>query len=145
MTPDWYQENDFPGRFRYTVTRPVHFLLAELKDDYDIKSLKGNVLAIVRDQLLSILPGYSFDGATSAPDIKRLMRGVVLHDILCQLCECPGWPMTRFAADKAFYRVAREDAPLIATVYYAGIRIGGHLHRFFNPPNLCDGIKFLRV
>lgn len=71
------------------------------------------------------------------------MRAVVLHDLLCQLCDVPGWPISRLAADRAFFAEARKISPLLGTLYFACIRVGGGLHRAINPPTPSE-ILFIR-
>ena len=134
--PDWYSVDVF-YRWPYGLERPVHYRLRKLGGAFTFHRMVGPAIPLARysvDGILTILPGYRWDGATFAPDIAKLMRAVLLHDFLCQICERAEWPIRRFEADRCFYTEARKDAPVLAAIYYAGIRIGGGLHRAFNPP-----------
>lgn len=138
----WYQESEL-GKYRYTVVLPIHFLVPELRLNYDITRPHedGDKLAIVRDSIFTILPGYAFDGATGGPDFECLMREFALHDALCQLDEVPEWPISRFHADRIFFREAKKANLPLAIIYYTAIRMGGEIHKFFNPPTPADGIE----
>ncbi len=74
--------------------------------------------------LLTIYPGYHFDGATMAPDLVVLMRAVVFHDLMCQCAGHPLWPFRRSDGDWWFMEVAAEDKhELLGAVYFLGIRL----------------------
>lgn len=136
MTADWYSRNLF-HRWPYGLTRPVHYRVRAIGAAYDFCRCARPGIPLARyslDGILTILPGYRWDGATFAPDVAKLMRAVLLHDFLCQLVGRPDWPIGRIEADRCFYTEARKDAPVLAAIYYAGIRIGGGVHRAFNPP-----------
>lgn len=134
--PDWYS-TDVYYRWLYGLERPVHYRLRKLPAAFTFHRVACPAIILARysiNGIMTILPGYRWDGATFAPDVAKLMRAVLLHDFLCQLCERPEWPIKRFEADRYFHTEAKKEAPFLATIYYAGIRIGGGLHRRFNPP-----------
>lgn len=147
--PTWYETFDL-GRWKYRLTEPqsfhgiarhpagtVHIIGATPK--------RPHLATLHHSGILTIHPGYAWDGATSAPDLTKLQRAVVLHDLLCQCCESPDWHLTRFQCDRLFYREARQSAPILAPFYYAGIRIGGQLHRAMNPPGDWQSVTICPV
>jgi hypothetical protein len=146
MNPHWYRYDPAAPRWKYIVTRPVHFYLPGLDGDYGIFDAKGETqLSIVHRHFLSILPGYAFDGATYAPDVKKLMKAVALHDFLCQaaLQHPENWPISRAQADREFLLEGLITAPILARIYYAGIRVGGLLHRTLFPPGPEDSLTII--
>lgn len=50
-----------------------------------INSSARNPLVVAKDERLTINRHYHFDGATWAPDFKRVLRAAGLHDALLQL------------------------------------------------------------
>ena len=116
--------------WRYRVREEIAFLVDGWRRNATVHGQDGTCLAVWQAWgMVTILPGYAFDGATCAPDIAKLMPAVVLHDLLCQCCQVPGFPMRRAEADLCFFREAEKTAPVLAAIYYAGIRAGGGVHR----------------
>jgi hypothetical protein len=147
MQHTWYRIRPGAPKHRYEVTVPQAYVVPELTRDVEIYGTTSGhpLLARSSSRILSIRKGYTFDGATCAPDAPSLMPAFLVHDLLCQLCEIPGWPISRFQADRIFYREARKLAPFLAAVYYTGIRFGGGLHRALVPPTAEDGIMFIHA
>jgi hypothetical protein len=145
MTEERWFETSSLGRYRYRLTRAVFFNIpAHPGGRLEIRSwnpARQHLATLSVDGVLAILPGYAWDGATSAPDIRKLQRAVVLHDLCCQCCEAEHWHLSRLTCDRLFLREARKEAPILAPLYYAGIRIGGNFHRWANPPELEQTVR----
>ena len=141
--PDaWYEETSLSEAWRYRVIQTIAFpnvgRQIEIYRPYNIHALDGPRIADLTPEYgVRIHPGYCFDGATLAPDCRDLFPAIVLHDLLCQCSrQYPrDWPISRFQADRAFLREGIMHAPLRARFYYAGIRIGGAIHRAMGNPD----------
>jgi hypothetical protein len=85
-------------------------------------------LALSRDGVLYISPGYAWDGATCFPDFKSIMRGSLIHDALYQLLRSgdlpPHW---KDSADEELRIACIQDGMwkwLANSVYAAVQRFG---------------------
>lgn len=67
-----------------------------------IKSNSGNPLVVAHGEMLTINRHYHFDGATWAPDFKRVLRAAALHDALLQLKDKYPGKITETQAHAAF-------------------------------------------
>jgi hypothetical protein len=99
----------------------------------DVFGNNGRSIATIKeDGLARIFPGYHFDGATCAPDFPKAMRGVVFHDLLCQLLTLPTFsrllPITRKDADADARALWHEDKFELGGLYYSATRLFGGLH-----------------
>ena len=91
-------------------------------------SIRGYI-TLWEDGLLSINPGYCWDGASGpAIDSANFMRGSLVHDALYQLIrEKQLRQEFRRFADLILYRIVREDgmSPVRALWVWAGVRLFG--------------------
>lgn len=129
-------------KWPYEVIAPMHFRLGQFDEDYFVHAKStGQLLGTLKaDGLLTVFPGYRFDGATFAPDIKSMMRSILLHDFLCQCCEHHLWPIDRYEADLWFHTLGLIDKASYISAYYSVVRALGGVHRFFFPPQPARGI-----
>jgi len=66
--------------------------------------------SLTPDGTLTAKVGYSWDGASSFPDVRSIMRGSLFHDILYQMIRLEQIPRDmRKAADKLLRRLCVED------------------------------------
>lgn len=144
-TEQWFEETALSEAWRYRVTQTIAFpnvgRQCKIYCPYSIHSFDGPCLADLTPEYgLRIHPGYTFDGATFAPDIYSLFPAVVLHDLLCQCArQFPrAWPISRVEADLAFLREGRMHAPVLAHLYYAGILIGRTIAEAARIPQLTQ-------
>ena len=85
---------------------------------------KGIVrLIITPDGNIRITKGYSWDGATLAPDFKELYYPTLVHDALYQFL--PNTPFSRKEIDDLFLRQMQEENFKLAKVYYRAVRLFG--------------------
>jgi hypothetical protein len=88
----------------------------------------------IEEGRVTISDRYSCDGATFAPDLKSVMRGVYLHDAFYQFAEmiAQKWGISvkevLRIADCLFRVVIELDGthPAIAYVYYRAVRLLGY-------------------
>jgi hypothetical protein len=147
--PTWY-EVDPMGRYRYRLTETIHFIGIRRHPAGTVEIQSANPkrqrLGILEHTgVLTMFPGYASDGATSAPDVQKLMRAIFLHDILCQCCTNPDWHMTRFECDREFLTEGIIAAPIRAKLYYGFIRVGGGLHQLFNLPSDEEKVRIVAL
>ena len=134
-----YTKNE-AGNWGYTLTMAISFYLPKLAlPPLRARSLKGEPLAEVEGDWLSILPGYAWDGCTGVGRLVEssvTLRASLLHDFLYQLGEQSSYaaPYTRRAADLEF----RRHLPCWAKLpYYTGVRaLGGIFWR-----RECDDLR----
>ena len=118
----------FEPAFECDVLIPENGLVYERSEDFIRRArveMRDKLLASFRPHSLTVHPGYCWDGATCAPDFRRVMRATVIHDLLCQLDHCHDWPHSRREADDHFYQVARADNFPLSGLYYAAVRLAG--------------------
>lgn len=125
----WYQK--LRGKWLYVLTARVAFYVPELAlPDMRVFSLAGKPIARVERDLLTLLPGYAWDGCTVIGRIVETagtLRASLVHDFLYQLAEQPRFvvPYSQAQVDGTF----RRYLPCLAKpIYYLGVRLFG---RFF--------------
>jgi len=109
--------------YLYTTTRP-HFFTTNLAPDLHAKTKFLDLQAGV----LSIMSGYSFDGASGAIDTSTVMAAALCHDALYQLMRDWYIPLScRKPADQLFYNICRESGCswFRAQYMYRAIRMFG--------------------
>jgi hypothetical protein len=99
----------------------VHTLFAEY-EDIETPYYK------IQGQKLTLKTGYSWDGATCAPDLASVMAASAIHDCLYQILEGDG-VLTgdlKLWADMEFYNKFMEDGMprWLGELYYLGVRVG---------------------
>lgn len=82
------------------------------------------VLGSLYNGEFAIFPPYCSDGATMAPDFKKIMRRVFYHDLMCQFCNVADSPFTRQNADDYFHEGLLIDQFRLASLYYKGVQFG---------------------
>jgi len=93
-----------------------------------------HVRPLIRGCWLCIVAGYSWDGATLAPDLRGVVAASAVHDVVYQFAEDLGrrwgWSTRRVLAwgDRLFEERMRQDraAPWVRRLYYAGVRVAGY-------------------
>ena len=73
---------------------------------------------------LVIKDGYAWDGASWCPDVRCIMRGALVHDVLYQMLRMSLLPQTsRDTSDRVLQRICIEDgmAPLVARGVYLAV------------------------
>ena len=125
----------------------------ELAEEYQVQlppalhpelGIHTEFLALTSSGILSIAPGYAYDGASGPTvDTKSSLRGALVHDALYQLMRGKflDYKVHRKPTDKLFYRIIREDGmnPLRAYLWYRAVRRCGK--KFTKPqPELRDHI-----
>jgi hypothetical protein len=80
--------------------------------------------------------GYTWNGATpkrwvwpfgwvGTPDFQSTRLATFWHDVFCQFQLCEHMPLTRKQIDEIFCYLITN--PIIARIYYAGVRAGGSM------------------
>jgi hypothetical protein len=121
--------------------RPIHKWRVDADCTIRIKALRsiyherhlfgrnGEILATVARGRLTIREGFSSDGATCAPDFRRCLRGVFVHDVLLALYRAyPGFFDEHIVHD-AMLEVHTADRFALRHIYYYAV--SGWLYRVF--------------
>jgi len=86
-------------------------------------------IVMSRNRTLLIRKGYAWDGATSAPDTKNIMRGSLVHDVLYQLIR-EGYisENQRERADQILIEICLENGmwKFYAKLVYVAVRLFGY-------------------
>lgn len=82
-----------------------------------ILSGTGNALVVGKGDKLTINKHYHFDGATCAPDFKKVLRAAALHDALLQLKQKYPGKISERMAHQAFRREMRADGFRLWPIY----------------------------
>lgn len=77
-------------------------------------------LRILPNGAIFIPKGYSWDGATLAPDFPELYYPTLVHDALYQFL--PHTPMSRKEIDDIFLKMMQEENFKYAKIYYRAVR-----------------------
>jgi len=112
---------------RWAKTDGVKYLFCT---DYHGSEL---ILGSLHNGEFAIFPPYQSDGATMAPDFKKIMLRVFYHDIMCQFCNVGNTPFTRKDADDFFLEGMKLDRFPLAPLYYKGVRFGANFLQ--SPPD----------
>ena len=96
---------------------------------------RGNelVLGSLYNGEFAIFPPYQSDGATMAPDFKKILRRIFFHDIQCQFCNVADSPFTRKESDDFFHEGMKLDQFRLADLYHKGVRFGANFLQ--SPPD----------
>lgn len=88
------------------------------------------------DDALTIRAGYSWDGATCAPNFKVVMLPSLIHDVLYQFLQTDAMRdrIDRKTADLLFYHAMKAQGFILRGPYYHAVRKFGHLYLRDNPP-----------
>jgi len=91
-------------RYKWKFQRKhVYLLPFDLGDkSLTILSGTGNALVVAKGDKLTINRHYHFDGATCAPDFKKVLFAAALHDALLQLKDKYPGKISEAMAHKAF-------------------------------------------
>ena len=114
----------------WAQTKGVRYLFCT---DYKGREL---VLGSLHNGEFVIFPPYQSDGATMAPDFRKIMRRVFYHDIMCQFCNIGNAPFTRKDADEFFLEGMRIDRFSLAPLYFKGVRFGANFLQSLPDENL---------
>ena len=117
--------SNFSNRWKWRFKRKhVFFMPWDLDASLDpltIKSGSGNVLVSLHDDKLTVYRHYHYDGATAAPDFKRVLLPAAVHDALLQLAEKYPGLVTREMADEAFKVEMQDQGFLLWPLYYFAV------------------------
>ena len=86
-------------------------------DPLTIKSGSGNVLVSLHDDKLTVYRHYHYDGATGAPDFKRVLLATAVHDALLQLAEKYPGLVTYRMANQAFFAEMKTQRFKLRWIY----------------------------
>ena len=102
------------------------------------KTKKGGeiILGSLHRGRFTIFSAYRSDGATYAPDFRKIMRGVFFHDLMCQFAAVKNSPFTREEADLLFYDHMDLVNFRLKSAYFAGVRFGAEFLTTAPDPNL---------
>jgi len=103
-------------RLRYDDIRHMKYRLRE-SIYYQSKIIPPNGFAVERDfaelaldGMITLCPGFCYDGATGAPDTKEVMRGAAFHDFICNLVDLEVLPVEyRRQGDDMFKEILLLD------------------------------------
>lgn len=86
-----------------------------------IESHSGRTLVTLDGSELLIERHYHFDGATYAPDFKRVLPSAAVHDALLQLAEKYPLQLTADQAHEAFKLQMKSDGFKLSGLYFFGV------------------------
>ena len=118
-------------KWRYTTLVPIQVIIdARINRSIVFTDEDGKIWAGMEKvgfkTLLTIVKGYSWDGATCAPDFNQQLAALV-HDVLYQFLHTEHFPFSRRECDDAFYDLMKLSKFPLARVYRRAVRIfGGH-------------------
>ena len=98
--------------YKYTLQDDLILHLPELAGVFF-----RNKFCVIRDCILIIKKGYSWDGCTFAIDTKETYIASCIHDLLYQFRI-----VSRKLADAIFYRLLQIYTFKYAKIYYIGVR-----------------------
>lgn len=112
--------------WKWKFQRKHHFFLpfsidATKDKPLTINSSTGNVLVEAHDNHLTIKRYYHFDGATWAPDFKRVLYSSALHDALLQMSAKYPSKISEEMAHRAFKKQMKEDGFKLWPIYYFAV------------------------
>lgn len=125
----WYKKIK-GSRYKYEVTKKRVFktkIRPGLKIQFPPTS---SLISLDPKGILTISPGYRWDGADFFPDVKEVMRASLAHDALYQLIRQKllkkKW---RKSSDRLFRRLCIEDGldKLVAEICYLALRLVGQV------------------
>lgn len=91
--------------------------------------IKNQFFILDTDGLLTIREGYAWDGATCCPDMKKILRGSLIHDVLYQMMRegMLDIAMWRKSVDKELQKACIEDGmpSALAWIIYQAVNVCG--------------------
>ena len=126
-----YRRNAGGKKWKFTTLRTTRVVIDKPIDETisfrDKNGIEWMRLAptLVGHTLLTIREGYSWDGATKAPDCEPVMLASLVHDVLYQFRHTQHFPFSRAECDAAFYDLMHLRKFLLAGVYHAAVKAFG--------------------
>jgi hypothetical protein len=111
-----YYKSGYKFQLNQTVKILIPIIGHTINHDFFTLDAKGN---------LTIFKNYAWDGASGFPDIKSIIRGSLVHDVLYQAMRLKLLPTDkRKVADEILKKLCLEDGmnPLLASTVYNGVR-----------------------
>jgi hypothetical protein len=96
------------------------------------RDAEGRVWLSFRGRLMTISAGYSWDGASCAPDFPAVLAASGAHDALIQFRHVPCFPLTKHEIDRVFRGLmSRNFIP--RWIYWAAVRVFGGIYAGLAP------------
>lgn len=117
-----YAFKAYANKVRLDQTLGPHYNAGKLLITFDVLQYDNNKCrTYIR---ITVKEGYSFDGATCAPDFERVMRAALLHDALWQCLKCGVNWYEYSDADHFFLQVMAQDGFnwFLRNTYYLAVR-----------------------
>ena len=108
-------------KWRFLRGRIFHLPFTHKGEPLTIESHTGKVLVTLYGSELLIERHYHFDGATYAPDFRRVLPAAAIHDALLQLCEKYPDEVTTDQAHEAFKHQMDLDGFKLSGLYFFGV------------------------
>jgi hypothetical protein len=117
--PTFY--TDFDEQWAYTTTNSVSWEIVGLEiPNCNIYSTHDKYLGCVKNGILTIRGGYSFDGMTNYPDTAQNLTDALLHDFLYQ-----SHIVSRLNADRLLRASMTANKTPRKTLVFLGVRLFG--------------------
>ena len=114
--------NKWKWKFKRQKTFTLPFYLAVPSENpLTIYSRSGRVLVEAYEDKVKIKTHYHFDGATCAPDFKRVLMAAALHDVLLQLKDRYPKKLEEADAHFAFKEEMKAQGFRLWPLYYWGV------------------------
>ena len=108
-------------KWRFLNSRIFHLPFTHEGEPLTIESHSGKLLVTLDGSELLIERHYHFDGATYAPDFRRVLPAAAVHDALLQLCEKYPGQVTTDQAHEAFKWQMDFDGFKLSGLYFFGV------------------------
>lgn len=115
-------------KWKYILEAPLQIKLNSITNlkgvFWSVGSRKPTKLAFINKDLLTIQPGYAWDGATCAPDFPGVMRASLVHDAELQFLQIPEYSQYRtvYLIDRLFFDLMKEDKFPLKEIYFSAVR-----------------------
>jgi hypothetical protein len=120
-------------KWKYRLVNDAHFEIYYIGPFTELYSESGKLLAILSRDHITIKAEYSWDGATWAPDFKRIIPATLVHDLGIQfqsVSEFVKYCANRKQVDRWLLEISARDKFTLRFLYYYATRI---YSRFFSP------------
>lgn len=123
------------SKYPYTLVRDWPLKLAKDCGHHDFRDAAGRVWLEFRGTIAIVKEGYSWNGASCAPDFESVIPASAAHDAFCQFLNTPCFPLTKAEVDRAFLDLMPRGF-VFRHVYWAAVRaFGGVYARFSGSPD----------
>lgn len=110
-------------KWKYLLSHPMQYAVPASWPRAEYYTLNNKLIANIIAGVLTILPGYAWDGMTCAPD--WCLEASLIHDFGCQARTCDVFRqhVSQNDVDNLFKDVMKECGFILWPVYYSAVRV----------------------